>query len=241
MLGTGVFSKTSKVDQLVSILVEYIKTNELQPGTKLTNERELCKILNVSSRSMREALITLSTLGLLEAKHGSGWYVRQFDPIKSMKIMAPILQGFWQSNWEDIMYSRLAIESITAYLAAKNITPEGIALLEEALLGMEKAYRQNLAREYRQFDRTFHQIIAEICDNSILAMQTSIMTGLYYYMTWWTPEAEMATTFKGHQRIFVAIRDGKAEEARQAMESHLFFGLEWFGKNSIKASEADPE
>jgi hypothetical protein len=67
ILGGGIHGKTSKVDQLVSILVEYIKTNDLRAGTKLTNERDLGKILNVSSRSLREALITLSTLGLLEA------------------------------------------------------------------------------------------------------------------------------------------------------------------------------
>jgi GntR family transcriptional repressor for pyruvate dehydrogenase complex len=240
ILGGGIHGKTSKVDQLVSILVEYIKTNDLRAGTKLTNERDLGKILNVSSRSLREALITLSTLGLLEAKHGSGWYVGKFDPVKSMRLMAPILQGFWQSNWEDIMYSRLAVESITSYLAAKNIDPDGTVTLEEALQSMEKAYLNNRPNDYRHFDRLFHQIIAEKCGNSILAMQSSMMTGLYYHMTWWTPEEEMARTFKGHQTIFFAIRDRKPKEARQAMEDHLLFGLEWFGVH-VKTADSDAE
>ena len=68
-------------------------------------------------------------------------------------------------------------------------------------------------------------------------MQSSMMTGLYYHMTWWTPEEEMARTFKGHQRIFFAIRDRNQQEARQAMEDHLLFGLEWFGEHVKSAVE----
>jgi GntR family transcriptional repressor for pyruvate dehydrogenase complex len=230
----GNYGKTSKVEQIVSILVEYIKSNNLEPGTKLPNEKELCSALNISSRSLREALITLATLGLLEARHGSGWYVGKFDPANSLRVMAPILQGFWKSSWEEIMYSRLAIESVTAYLAARNITPEGIAELEQILKGMENAYQKELHEDYRRFDRLFHQTIAEKCGNSILAMQSSLLTGLYYYMTWWTPQDNMPTTFITHQKIFNAIRGGQAEEARQTMEKHLVYGLEWFGKNMRK-------
>jgi GntR family transcriptional regulator, transcriptional repressor for pyruvate dehydrogenase complex len=236
----GNYGKTSKVDQIVSILVEYIKSNNLEPGTKLPNEKELCNALNISSRSLREALITLATLGLLEARHGSGWYVGKFDPSNSLRIVAPIIQGFWKSSWEEIMYSRLAIESITAYLAARNITSEGIAELELALRGMENAYQTNLFDEYRRFDRAFHQTIAEKCGNSILAMQSSMLTGLFYYMTWWTPQDNMPATYVTHQKIFSSIRDGQAEEARRVMGQHLEYGLEWFAKNMRKEEQPQP-
>ncbi len=237
----GNYGKTSKVDQIVSILVEYIKSNNLESGTKLPNEKELCSALNISSRSLREALITLATLGLLEARHGSGWYVGKFDPASSLRVMAPIIQGFWKSSWEEIMYSRLAIESMTAYLAARNISPEGIAELEQILRGMENAYQKNMFDEYRRFDRAFHQTIAEKCGNSILAMQSSMLTGLFYYMTWWTPQDNMPDTFVVHQKIFNAIRDGKAVEARQTMEKHLEYGLEWFGKNMRKEEQSQKQ
>ena len=60
-------------------VVQYIK-NEIQQdrlrvGNKLPTEREMSATLGFSRNSIREALRTLSSLGIIESRQGSGNYL----------------------------------------------------------------------------------------------------------------------------------------------------------------------
>src|SRR6185437_10620908 len=64
-------------------LQAYIAENRLQPGDALPPETALARSLGVSRNSVREATKALETVGLLEARHGTGIFVREFsfDPL----------------------------------------------------------------------------------------------------------------------------------------------------------------
>ena len=61
------------VDQIARL----IKDGVLKSGQKLPSERELSLQLNISRPSVREAMIALETMGLVESRPGVGTFVSE--------------------------------------------------------------------------------------------------------------------------------------------------------------------
>src|SRR3954471_5546338 len=62
-------------ERVVDELRAFIERNGLHPGAKLPPERVFLEQLGVSRSSLREAVRVLSTLGLIDVRHGDGMYV----------------------------------------------------------------------------------------------------------------------------------------------------------------------
>jgi GntR family transcriptional repressor for pyruvate dehydrogenase complex len=60
-----------------------ILSGELKSGEKVPSQREFAQALKVSRASLREALLTLETLGLLKTEPGRGTFVSQEPPSAS--------------------------------------------------------------------------------------------------------------------------------------------------------------
>ena len=68
-------TRATAADQIIEQLRTQILTGLLPVGAKLPTERELGLEFGVSSPTVREALRALSSMGLVEARQGSGAYV----------------------------------------------------------------------------------------------------------------------------------------------------------------------
>ena len=62
-------------------IVRFIANNALGPGDQLPPEGEIARSLGVGRNSVREAVGTLRTLGMINVKVGSGLFVRDLDYI----------------------------------------------------------------------------------------------------------------------------------------------------------------
>ena len=63
----------------------YILTHRLQAGDLLPSEAVLCEELGCSRSSLREAVRTLSSLDIVEVRHGHGTFVSEMS-------LAPLLR-----------------------------------------------------------------------------------------------------------------------------------------------------
>src|ERR1700733_15593197 len=68
-------TRATAADQIIEQLRTQILTGARPIGAKLPPERELSVEFGVSSPTIREALRALSSMGLVEARRGSGAYV----------------------------------------------------------------------------------------------------------------------------------------------------------------------
>ena len=66
--------------QIILLMHERISSGQYGPGEKLPSESELSQELNVSRASVRTALSTLATAGLISRKQGDGTYVTEKTP-----------------------------------------------------------------------------------------------------------------------------------------------------------------
>jgi DNA-binding FadR family transcriptional regulator len=61
----------SRVDKIASDLQEQIRRGKLKPGERLPSERSLCSVFGVGRTTIREALKSLTVLGLV-TRQGRG-------------------------------------------------------------------------------------------------------------------------------------------------------------------------
>ena len=126
--------RTSVSDEIIAQIMDLIERNVLKPGDRLPPERELCKRFQVGRSSLREALRSLSMMGLLDGRVGEGTFVCD----KGQYVERALQWGFLLDGkkLQDLSETRMMLESQNAYLAAERATAEDLAAIADTLAGM---------------------------------------------------------------------------------------------------------
>ena len=128
---------------------------------------------------------------------------------------------------EDLVETRLMLESQTADLAAQKATKKDLRDIEVALQGMEKSLAD--PEKYLESDLRFHLGIARATQNSILH---NLLTTIRGYLQAFIRETlasspasdstrRAAVSLAEHKKILRALKKGDPEEARRAMTEHI--------------------
>ena len=199
---------------------QYIRDHNLQAGDPMASELELARRLGVSRNSVREAVKSLQSLGVLESRHGSGLFVRAFswDPLldnlaydlmRDMRALAELL---------DI---RRILELGMVGQAVRRLNEAQRAELT-ALLERMKA-RAALGEGFPEEDREFHRTLYRELGN------VTFLRLLDIFWLAFRRAAESETdlvdvdpqvTYEGHLRIFEAAEAGDEDETYRALEDH---------------------
>jgi GntR family transcriptional regulator, transcriptional repressor for pyruvate dehydrogenase complex len=225
---------SKKAERIVPLLVRYINQAKLKAGDKMPSEQQLCQEIGVGRRALRESLICLQSIGLIQSRHGMGWYVEQFDPSTSLRFLSPLLQDFGGADLHQVLQTRLAIEPMIVQLASRHITEAGLQRLLASLHVMEKHVDNPDAEEFRINDRKFHDILAQECGNCVLSMISSILTGLFYSVLWDLPQDNKGNVLQKHQILYEAVRNHDSPLAIQTIKDHLEEAMVYIDKHYHK-------
>ena len=114
--------RQSLTKQLMDVLIQNICTGDLPAGEKLPPEAELAEQLRVSRNTLREALKTLETFGIIESLHGQGTFVSAtaLQRIPNIEILKLLSENH---DVQSLLDARLVIEPGLARLAALCMVP----------------------------------------------------------------------------------------------------------------------
>src|SRR5438309_4641619 len=110
-------SRLSLSDEIVEQIIDLISRGILRPGERMPSEKQLCLQFGVGRTSVREALRSLSAMGVLETRMGEGTFVAE-DAGRSLERSFQWGLLMNRKTVEDLVETRLMLESHTAYLAA---------------------------------------------------------------------------------------------------------------------------
>jgi GntR family transcriptional repressor for pyruvate dehydrogenase complex len=211
--------KDKVYDQVARKLEQFIR-QELKPGDKLPSERDLARSCKVSRSSIRDARRRLELMGLVEPRQGAGTMVREPSPDA---LVNPLYSALMRKrkHISELLDVRAMIEPAIAARAAKHITPEQLAHMEEILRRQsEKVARGEPAMEE---DSEFHYTIATAANNSVLLHVIDVLMDLLRESRERNMQVEgrLQKSFEGHQRILTALSRGDAKAAEAAMRRHL--------------------
>ena len=236
--------------QIADQLKMLIASGEFPPGSKLPAERDLASQLQVSRASVREALIALEVIGLVDVRVGNGVIV--CDNASQPSEESVMLQA-GRDQWADVddeldiqldfsaelppfslLQTRRLIEPETAALAARHASEAELALIEQA-------YQQN-CRDNRQGsathpgDRLFHIRIAQASGNPAYAFVIAHLLGHRYGSMFrslqqhYTPQDMPHRSETEHLAILQALKARDPRAAKKAMKDHLDAVIEIFGR-----------
>jgi DNA-binding FadR family transcriptional regulator len=201
-------------------LKAYILENSLLPGDPLPPETELVELLGVSRNSVREAVKSLETVGILEARPGAGLFVSSFsfDP-----LLEHLRYGlmFDLKQLADILEVRFHIEHCMIERAVEAVTPAQLATLEAILERM----RQAAAAGYysAEEDRTFHHSLWANVDNTTVGKILDVFWMVFRQAQERASLPGPSDPMDTYQRL-VAIVEALAAQnraaARRAMKNH---------------------
>jgi DNA-binding FadR family transcriptional regulator len=149
----------------------YVVENRLRPGDSLPSEAKLAEQLGVSRNSVREAVKSLETLGLLEARVGSGLYVGNF----SLDVMLDFLP-FDIAEGLDFAQAFSARQYLELGMAEDLLGGEradAIGELHDILRQWKTATERN---EYLpELDLSFHRTLSESVGNHVASRLVELL------------------------------------------------------------------
>ncbi|WGW01893.1 GntR family transcriptional regulator [Vibrio sp. YMD68] len=201
--------ENTKSESLTEYLIEAIVGGDIPPGSKIS-EPELAKRFEVSRGPLREAIMRVEGLGLIERIPHVGARVITFSQEKLIELYSV----------------REALEGMAARLAARHITPDELIKLEEVLATHSKHIDQVEGASYfhQHGDFDFHYRIIKASRNSKLV---SLLCGELYHLLrmyrYQSPRAQSRPTeaLEEHKFILQAIRNRDEELAEMLMRRHI--------------------
>jgi GntR family transcriptional repressor for pyruvate dehydrogenase complex len=223
-LGFTHVPRRSLSDHIVEQIADLISRGTLKAGDRIPSEKRLCEQFGVGRTSVREALRSLSVMGVLESHRGDGTFVASnADRFLERSFHWGLLLD--PKVVEDLIETRLMLESHTAFLAATKAAQEDLARMAEAVRLMET--HMGDPGQYLEHDLEFHLMIAQATQNSILQSLLSTTRG---YLQAWIRETLAPPDTAGkrarlsiaeHKHILRALRNKDGDSARQAMAAHI--------------------
>lgn len=220
------FGKESKIqkqgvaEKVVHRILDLVKSGNLKAGDRLPAERKLIEIFGVSRPTLREALRSLSILGVVEMRHGGGAFVTDLKP---RSLLAPLdfFVSLSAENIEEAFQCRRLIEIEIARLCARHASETDITELDAMLSAQKKVADDPIG--FRILDSEFHEKLFTIAGNAILER---LAIGFYNMAL---EERRKATSsamvtkqsVRDHHDIVAGIRKGDEARTAEAMRIHL--------------------
>lgn len=214
-----------KDNTLKNQVINRIKENILngkKPGEKLPTERKLAEEFGVSRTVIRDAIKTLTGLGLLEVRHREGIFVANVNTETIAKQLSNVLMVN-EHTAKSLFQVRMVLETATAGWAAESCDASGLSKLTSLIEESQKCIEKSLLDEFRIIDRKFHLLIAEISRNPIMIELTkSILAYMEIFSKYtFSIPGRIFDSAKQHEKIFQAILKQDKEEASKAMSDHI--------------------
>ena len=218
--GFGVIPPRRAASEVVAQVKRQILAGKLRPGDRLPSEQDFAVQLGVSRPTLRESLSALTSMNIVETRHGEGTFVSSLEP----QELAEPLQ-FLMHVHDDAIFAlfeaRAFIEAGSARLSAQRRGDDDVAALRQ--LCDDYADQIEDLDACIQLDFAFHKRIADSSGNAILASLLDSFASLAKESRRRTGSdpSIRSSAHHDHEVIVEAIAAGDPGAAEAAMITHL--------------------
>lgn len=207
-------------ERVVKEILARIAQGAYPPGSRLPAERRLSEEFRISRGTLREGLLELARMGVLDIRHGSGAHVKGLGKGRIPKAYrTPECDG--GVSLGDVILAWKAIELPAIRLACEKMPPSLMPRLERLLAGMTGATVE--PARFIDLDMEFHRSIVCAGGNKVLLAAFDAIHRYHRFSQVFTSygTGELEQTVGHHAAILRAIRQGRPAAAQRALASHL--------------------
>ncbi len=171
------------------------------------NEIALAKKLGISRTPVREALLELSSQGLIT-----------FLPRVGVRV-----NHFTEQDVKEIFELRKAIELFAVAKVSKDFLRHDFASLEATLQSQKEAIKKENFLAFLNSDREFHLTFTKLTNNKRLLTTLENIRDMIQVMSIRALAIEIRAkeVVEEHEKVIEAVKRGISEKAVQEMEKHL--------------------
>ncbi|HML20281.1 MAG TPA: FadR/GntR family transcriptional regulator [Aggregatilinea sp.] len=193
----------------------YILEKKLKPGDSLPPEAQLAADLGVGRSSIREAMKSLQSLGIVRVQRGEGFFVRKWnlDP-----VLETLSYGicFNPAAFRELLQIRIWLESATIGEVVERITPDDIAQLD-AIMQAWKA-RANSNAGFADLDEQFHNVLYQSLENDTFVSLLRVFWRAFETVNDdLGGDVSLGIEYEAHYAIFEAIKRRDPVLAREKL------------------------
>jgi DNA-binding FadR family transcriptional regulator len=208
------------VDKVESKLVALLKERKLKVGDSIPKEMELAETLGVSRTVIREALLRMRMLGLIESKKKKGAVITSPEIFGTLnKTLNPYLLN--EDTLRDVFEIRLVLEIGMADFIFQRITPADIEELREIVSKEPAITEQHLFNI--EHEVAFHGKLYQISGNETLKKFQNMLLPVFDYVhtSGLLKKLVHPRKFVSHKGLVDILENGSPELFRNAMRNHL--------------------
>lgn len=211
------------VDKVEQRLIEFFKENKLVPGDSIPKELDFAGSLGVSRTVVREALLRLRTLGLIESRKHRGMILTRPDIIGNFKrILDPVLLS--NDTLKDLFELRLILEMGMSELLFARKTQKDLDDLEEIVVQEEET--KTITKSFiLEKEILFHGKLYKISNNETLQRFQVLLLPVFEFVheqpSWSIEKMREPTKLVTHRNLLDNLKIGTPETFRIAMRNHL--------------------
>src|SRR3990167_1486682 len=194
-----------------------IADEDYRPGDALPSQRDLAERLGVSRTSLREALSSLSALGMVSVQPGKGVFVQAAAPTGFAWPFAE------QVSAADTFQLRFALEGFACGLAAATLTAAELDALQDNVEQMRLELRGGDFESASRLDFDFHRRILLASGNQAMCGIVTSSADIFLEsqkLQFIRPERAMET-WQEHRKILKALGRHASGPAQKAMQQHI--------------------
>ena len=205
-------------------LLELIRERGFKPGDKLPSERDLAALFGMSRSAVREALIRLDTLRIVESRPKSGVYLQLYGAERSIEAMVLFAETNTPLLATEVAQSvelRSVLENEAMRLACLRRTQADLDDMQHIL--RESAAAIARGETLAELDPQFHKAIVAATKNDVLLRFINV----FYRMSrkrreiYFHEPQQSKRSHAQHLQLYGAIEAQDAELGQQILRRHL--------------------
>lgn len=210
---------SDRARRTLAFLRHKVSSGEWPINSKIPTETELMQLIGVGKTTVREAVRSLASVGILEPIPGIGTFVRSRMPVSS--VLVDYMSEFSVS---ELLGYRRALELEAAQQAARNRSDEQLDAMRRALENPTPPPEQPFGRTRGKAPGQFHFLIMEASGNTLLvglyagvmtALRQAILTGTVVHAS------DREAMREDHFELLAALEAGDVPRAAHAMANHV--------------------
>lgn len=210
----------SLVDKVEARLIDLLQQRKLKVGDSIPKELELATALGVSRTVIREALMRLRMMGLIDTRKKKGAVITSPDIFGNLaKSLNPYVLS--EDTLKEIFEIRLVLEVGMADLLFRNVTADDIKELKQIVKDEPSSAKNQMFEA--SYEIKFHGKLYQISHNETLTKFQSLLLPIFDFVeksSLFKPIAN-PKKFVSHKQLVNILEKGTPEEFRNGMRSHL--------------------
>ena len=193
------------------------------PPETVLSEKELCAEFNVSRTPLREAILKLEEMNLVQSIPRYGTYVTHID----------------NKELRDTYEAKINLEMLAGSLAAQRITEDGLAELEQLSQEVVQSFHEGNVKEMFKCDFQFHEAIWRASRNEVIVgILISLHARCLRFCMATIPEADWdMLDAEQFGNIFEAIKSRDSKKVSTLLAAHNQKFIDYMKNSSFEVGK----